>query len=67
MHRESYFKGVITFSRAKITLQEVTQGKAMSLNVPVQRNSANISEAFGCVEICNVLSGKHFIDGETPG
>lgn len=48
MHCEPYFKGVITFSRAKITLRDVTQGKATSpmYQAMVQWNSANTSEAF---------------------
>lgn len=69
MQCEPYFKGVITFSRAKITLREVTQGKAESLTyrAALQPNPVNIPEAFGCLEICKVLSGKQFMDGRTPG
>lgn len=65
VHSEFYFKGVITFSRAKIPLWEVTQGKAMSLMY--QAMFVNIWKAFGCIEICYVLSRKQYIKGETPG
>lgn len=41
VYYEPYFKGTIAFSRAKITLQEVTQGKVLSpmYQAMVQRNS----------------------------
>lgn len=41
VYYEPYFKGTIAFSRAKITLREVTQGKVLSpmYQAMVQRNS----------------------------
>lgn len=41
VYYEHYFKGTIAFSRAKITLREVTQGKVLSpmYQAMVQRNS----------------------------
>lgn len=41
VYYEPYFKGTVAFSRAKITLRQVTQGKDLSpmYQVMVQRNS----------------------------
>lgn len=63
---------MITFSRAKIALPEVTQGKAWSLTRRGKHCSGSLSVnssggPWGCVEICNVLSGKQFIATETHG
>lgn len=63
-HRQSYFRGMIIFSRAKITLREVTRGCGPMWEAVVRRSCVDVSQALGCSEICNVLSEKQFIDSE---
>lgn len=68
MYCEPYFKGVITFSRAKITLGEVTQRKASSLMYQrletLRIFPRGPSAVWRFVMFCQE---KLFIDGETPG